>query len=364
MSDFLPINAADLMNKRLNPIRFCVEDFLPTGLALLAGEPKLGKSFFALDLSLHVANGEPFFENNVNPSSVLYYALEDPERRLKDRLDGFCEEAPKNLYLPTSAPTIAQGLTTQISDYVAKDPSIKLVIIDTLQKIRDPHHVVDMSYSRDYAELQILKKLADSLDICILLIHHTRKGKDENPFHRILGTQGIMGTADTIFVLEHDSKHLNQAILHATGRDIESFDMKLKRNSENGAWDFVSNSNTAPKDFLAEPLIALVDHMSKVMTYKGDNTTLCEAINKQLKNPITPRRMKQLMNRNEDRLRTLGLTYESYPSNGKRYVSVTYAPIQTCAPCDTLEPIVTCDTNVTDDTTDTMDIIDMSDIPF
>ena len=249
-------------------------------------------------------------------------------------------------------------LVLKIKTFVEADPAIKLVIIDTLQKIRDPHRVVDMSYGRDYAELQILKKLADSLDICILLIHHTRKGNDENPFHRILGTQGIMGTADTIFVLENDGKHSNQAILHATGRDIESFDMKLKRNSENGAWDFLSNSNTSPKDFLSEALVALIDFMSTVMTYKGDNTTLCEQINKQLKTPITPNRLKQLMNRYEDQLRTLGLTHESYRSNGKRYISVTYTSTQTC------DTNVTVEASVTSGTNDTVDTIDMSDITF
>ena len=367
-SNFSPITASDLMEKNVKSIRYCIDTFLPTGLVVLAGSPKSGKSFFIYDMSIHVANGEPFLGYNVNRSSVLYYALEDSENRLKDRLLGLVEEAPDNLYIATSAPTLEDGLLGQIYSFVENHTDTRLVIIDTLQKIRKN---ADMSYGNDYSELASIKTLADSLDICILVIHHTRKANDADPFNRILGTNGIAGTADTIFVLDKAPKDTDNAILYCRGRDIEERKLKLKRNHDNGAWDLVSDSQTAPEDFLPQPLMVLLKIMEETEQYHGDNTTLCDKINQHLLRPIQPKALKQLMNRHRDELEKAGLFYEDHRSNGKRYIDIIY--IATCDTMDTSVPNDTCDTtdtsvpNGTCGTTDTdgiSDTCDMSDILF
>ena len=66
--------------------KWIVPDLLPTGLASLAGRPKLGKSWLALQLAAAVACGEHFLDWAVQDGRVLFIALEDPPRRLRDRL--------------------------------------------------------------------------------------------------------------------------------------------------------------------------------------------------------------------------------------------------------------------------------------
>ena len=350
ISNFSPITAYELMEKDVKSIRYCIDTFLPAGLVVLAGSPKAGKSFFIYDMSIHVAKGEPFLGYKANRSSVLYYALEDSESRLKDRLLGFVEEAPANLYISTSAPTLEDGLLEQIRRFVETHPDTRVIIIDTLQKIRKN---AEASYGNDYSELAGIKTLADLLGICILVIHHTRKANDADPFNKILGTNGIAGTADTIFVLDTNPKDPDNAILHCKGRDIEERKLKLRRNHDNGAWDLVADSQSEPAEFLPQPLLELIKFMSGVEEYHGDNTSLCECINKSLKRPIQSKTLKQLMNRHREELEDAGLFYEDYRSNGKRYIDITY--------------IAVCDTNGTNDTDDTCvtsDTVDMSDIPF
>jgi RecA-family ATPase len=50
-------NAADLQHKTFEPMRWIVPDILPEGLSMLAGRPKIGKSWAALDIATAVASG-------------------------------------------------------------------------------------------------------------------------------------------------------------------------------------------------------------------------------------------------------------------------------------------------------------------
>ena len=64
-----------LMNTVLPPIRFVVSQLLPQGLHVLAGAPKVGKSWLSLWLCLQVAKGEPAWEFSTTQGDVLYLCL-------------------------------------------------------------------------------------------------------------------------------------------------------------------------------------------------------------------------------------------------------------------------------------------------
>src|SRR5262245_12597609 len=76
-------------------MRWAVEGILAEGLNLLAGAPKLGKSWFALNIALAVASGGTALGAiEVDAGEVLYLALEDTPRRLQSRLVRFLADAP------------------------------------------------------------------------------------------------------------------------------------------------------------------------------------------------------------------------------------------------------------------------------
>ena len=116
-------------------------------------------------------------------------------------------------------------------------------LIDTLQKIRDMKSE-NYCYAGDYRTMSILKAIADRFHIAILLIHHTRKQPSADPFDMISGTTGLMGCADSSFVLRKDKRLSEFADFYGTGRDIEDLHFSLRFNLEEKCWDLVSSNRS------------------------------------------------------------------------------------------------------------------------
>ena len=185
------IDGETLMDKRLPPTKFCVDTLLPQGLCILGDSPKIGKSWFVLDLCVHVARGEPIWNLPVTQGETLYLCLEDSERRIQERLNTLTDDVPQGLYFATGKTSIESGVCDWIRDFKREHPDIILVAIDTFQLIRTP--TADVSYGKDYAELQPLRILADELGISLLLVHHLRKMGDKDPINKLSGSTGIAG---------------------------------------------------------------------------------------------------------------------------------------------------------------------------
>ena len=226
------IDADTLMSTPLPVTRFIVEGLLPEGLHILAGSPKIGKSWLALWICLRVSKGEPVWELPVTQGTVLYLCLEDSYARIQNRLFQITDDAPNTLHFANLSSSIGGELENQITLFLTEHPDTNLIVIDTLQKIRDI--VPDSnSYANDYRDLSMLKNLADKHHIAILLIHHLRKMKDDDPMNMISGTTGLSGATDSNFVLRRKDRNSPHAKLHCTGRDIESRVLELSRERKN-----------------------------------------------------------------------------------------------------------------------------------
>lgn len=211
----------------MEPISWLVEGLLAPGLYFLGGSPKVGKSWLALQLCLAICRGDPFLGFHTRKSEVLYLALEDGPQRLHARALHLTEEAPAGLHLCGHAPMIGQGLEQQLDQILADHPNIRLVIIDTLQKVRMVAGA-NASYGNDYQDAAALKELADRCNVCLLVVHHLRKMPDEDPFNRLSGTNGLTGAADGTIILIRQKRQEGTALLTATGRDIEDVELTLE----------------------------------------------------------------------------------------------------------------------------------------
>lgn len=188
----------EIMTTVYKPIEFVVEGLIAQGLYLLAGAPKVGKSWLALDMCLSIAKGEKILGQKATQGVTLYLCLEDSYERIQKRLYELTDEPTENLYFAIMADTIGSGLEIQIEKFKSEHTDLKLVVIDTLQKIRES---AEKSYGSDYKKLSSLKSLDDKLAITIVLVHHTRKCKDSDPFNMISGSTGISGCVDGSMVL-------------------------------------------------------------------------------------------------------------------------------------------------------------------
>ena len=204
--NILPLRTVDgaaLMSQPLRPPNFVVDTLLAQGLHILAGSPKVGKSWLALWLSVMVAKGELVWGMSVKQGTTLYLCLEDSVLRIQNRLFEITEDAPSSVHFCTECDLIGQGLEEQVETFLTAHPDTVLVIIDTLQMVRPAR---DATYANDYRDLSALKRIADAHGIAILLIHHLRKETADDVFNRISGTTAISGAVDSSFTLVEERR--------------------------------------------------------------------------------------------------------------------------------------------------------------
>ena len=277
MNKLSVIDGETLLDMDLNAPRFCVQNFLPQGLSILGGAPKMGKSWLVMDLCVRIAKGEAMWNMETTQGTTLYLCLEDPYFRVQQRLGCITDEAPPNVFFANAASTLAEDLEQQIIEFVKDHPDTVLIVIDTFQMVRASNG--EPSYGGDYQELQKLKWIADALRISILLVHHLRKQGDRDPINRLSGTTGIGGAVDAIFILDKDERNQNHAKLICTGRDIEHRELELRFNKESCVWDMISDSldspeNLLPQEMKVELAAILLDDIRRVTHFARQNEML------------------------------------------------------------------------------------------
>ena len=238
------VDAETLLSTPMSKTMFIVDGLISQGVNVISGASKIGKSWLMLWLGLQVAQGNSIWGLPTLQCDVLYLSLEDTQRRIKDRLYNLTDSAPDNLYFAVTSGLIGGGLEEQITDFLTEHSATKLVIIDTLQKVRDSKGSAGKEgmYGNDYDDISSIKRIADGFNIAILLVHHLRKLQDsDDPFNDVSGSTGIIGAADTNFILRR-KRSGNAATLLVSGRDVEYQELTLQFNDL--VWELVERKNS------------------------------------------------------------------------------------------------------------------------
>ena len=323
------ISAQDLLNANLPPIQYLIEDILPMGTSILAGAPKAGKGWFVLLMSLRIAAGEPFLRWETNQAGVLYLSFEDSPQRLQGRMNKLLDgtPAPPWFFLTTTVVNLDDGLLDHINDFIKVHPEIKLVIIDTLQKVRGQQVRGEQWYSQDYRELGAIKEEMDRKGVSVLFVHHLTKTKDkDDPFNEIAGTTAISGAMDTMMVLKKPSRKAKRATLHVTGRDVEDDEINIVMNEDNCQWEFLGDAEAvAREDALADYQVSKLPKTIKALLdetpdkrWAGNAKSLLQAGERLFKTPLAPSAQglsKSLAAQKDLLLEVDGIVYE-ITSNG------------------------------------------------
>ena len=230
------------------------------------------------------------------------------------------------MYFATGCTSIESGVCDWLRDFKRQHPEVSLIAIDTFQLIRTP--TPEVSYGGDYAELQVLKELADELGICLLLVHHLRKMNDRDPVNKLSGSTGISGAVDAIFVLDKNERIERFATLYASGRDIRDRKIQLELDKDACVWTLIADSLTMPETMLPDEMAYVFGFVwrSKNHEFVGTNTELAQHVSSALGKEVNPKGLKQMMNRYRYQLEDLGVFFESKRSNGQKYIVVKYRP--------------------------------------
>ena len=316
------IDGATLMSLPLRPPNFVVDSLLSQGLHILAGSPKVGKSWLALWLAVTVAKGEPVWGMGVNQGTTLYLCLEDSQLRIQNRLFEITEDAPDNVHFCTESRILGDGLEEQLRQFLAEHSDTVLVIIDTLQMIRGTTY--DNTYANDYRDLSALKKLADAHGIAIMLIHHLRKEKADDVFNRISGTTAISGAVDSSFTLVEERRGSGMARLSCIGRAIEYWELELRRNTDN-VWEVTADSCQSP-ELLGGHVIFLISELLRGRSeFTGTPTELAQRVDPDGTEGVTPKNVSRKILQSTAALSEMGITAVVRRSNGRRLVELRRA---------------------------------------
>lgn len=237
---FSPRPICELMGQNFEPPRWAVDDILPEGLTILAGKPKSGKSWMALDIALAISRGDKVLgDYDTTKGEALYLALEDNGRRLRDRLNAIADEDKtrenSRLFYCTDIPGMGNGGITALESWLNEHPDCRLVIIDTLARFMPPTERGANAYQSDYAIAARLQTLAIKYQIALLLVHHLRKGKSEDINDEISGSNGLSGAADATWILKRPNNE-TVGVLHLRGRDVEEMKLSAEFNKETCRW--------------------------------------------------------------------------------------------------------------------------------
>ena len=316
------VDTETLQSTPMAQILYILEGLIPQGVIILSGASKAGKSWLVLWLALMVAQGLPVWGLPTLRCDVLYLSLEDTPRRLQNRLYNLTDTAPDNLYFAVTSGLIGSGLEEQLIAFLSCHPNTKLIIIDTLQKVRDSRGGTGKAgmYGNDYDDISSIKRIADDYNIAILLVHHLRKLKDsEDPFNNISGSTGIIGAADTNYVL-HRKRDSNTATLLVSGRDVEYQELTLQFNDL--IWELVErkNSEDIHKAELPQFLFQVLDFMRSRSEWVGTATELLAAMGEQevTSNMVT----KYLGQFARDVLEPVGIVYRTKRTGKSRLIKL------------------------------------------
>ena len=282
------ISANELQTAQIDPPEWLIPNVLPQGLAILCASSKIGKSWMAMQMCAAISRGQPFLNYPTNKAGCLYLALEDGLFRLKDRMNKTVkgERAPENFYMAIKADALDGSLIKQLDEELDEHPEIKIIIIDTLQKVRGMVLKNEVAYATDYRELGTLKDYADQHKLCIFLIHHLRKMADENDvFNMISGSNGIMGVCDTIFIIYKKKRQDENAVLFMTGRDIRQQDVVVHFDEDKYHWDIIGTAEEEEhkrkqRAYESNPLVKTIKHLVKnsPLGWKGTAGDLLKAV--------------------------------------------------------------------------------------
>jgi hypothetical protein len=213
-----------------------VPGLIPEGVTLLAGDAKIGKSWAALALGCGVATGDRVFSYfDTVQGDVLYLALEDADQRIQERLDDLLgdDEAPDNLHITydcSPLPLLVEELQAWVTDH----PETRLILVDVLAKVRPNVPGARDAYLNDYKTVTPLQRFALEAHVGVVGVTHTnQRDMVSDILHSVTGTTGIVGSADTILLLQR-ARNATNGRLHVTGRDLTEgvFDMEF----HGGVW--------------------------------------------------------------------------------------------------------------------------------
>lgn len=240
----------DYKDREIPKVDWIVDGLVAPGVGTIASPPKYGKSFLMLQLAVSISEGFDFLGFNTKRSTVLYYDLEfgeDATARRMEKMYGKSFRDFDNIvyfgkndnvgYLDNSSNNFIHNMETAL----LKNPNTRLVIIDVINSIIPPEtkqsNTADGGKQAVYDEMKKLQAIVKKYGIAIIVVDHTRKGKDaDDPFNDINGSIGKVAASDFIWVLRKQSRFADEGIMYCQSKEGASKELIMHKDPQNLRW--------------------------------------------------------------------------------------------------------------------------------
>ncbi len=229
----------ELMKTQMEIPQFFVAGVLPEGLSAVVSPGKIGKSFLMSGVSISICSGANALGHlPTKQCEVLYIDLEQNPSKSKARwAQLLCgDEPPSGLHIAYEWKRLDAGGLEDIERFLDKERAVKVVIIDVFTKVKPISGAKGMNaYDQEYVILGKLKEIADRRRMAIVFVHHTNRTKSEDPLDSISGTNAMVGTPDSLWLLSRTrGKKIGK--LYVTGRAAQEVSYELIWSPSIGTW--------------------------------------------------------------------------------------------------------------------------------
>lgn len=248
-------NTYDLLHTEFPPQKWTVPDLIPVGLTILAGRPKLGKSWLALQVAIAVGTGGTVLGKSVDRNRVLYLALEDGERRLQRRLRQLGAPDTALIDFRLEWPSLAKN--AQVLTEAIEKHDYGLVVVDTLSRAfggADQNHQGEMTLA-----MGTVQRIAIENNITILLIDHQPKTAHsaQDVIDNVMGATAKAAVADTVIGL-YRTRSEKTADLKASGRDIDDVELPIAFDIAHCGWQLIRGIPNIRKGSVQDEIVAVL----------------------------------------------------------------------------------------------------------
>ncbi len=234
-------------------------------LALVDGDPGLGKSAMTLDLAARVSAGNGFPDGaDCEPAGVVLLSAEDGlADTIRPRLDAAGADVGRILALATVPDEDGHDRLLSIPEDLGiiekgiRRVGARLVVVDPLMAFlsSETNSHRDQDVRRALAPLA---GLAERTGASVLVVRHLNKAAANNPLYRGGGSIGIIGAARMAFVDGKDPQDENRRVLASTKNNLAMPPASLMfglEEAESGSVrvNWLGQSEVSAKDLLATP---------------------------------------------------------------------------------------------------------------
>lgn len=291
-----------------------LEGLLKPGLYILAGPSKVGKSMIVTSLANAVANGTSYLGRNTHQGIVIYFDNDNYASQTQSRVEALNLKGSDQLIYNFENARSFSGMRNYIL-YSLEDKiaDLKLVVIDCYANLYDLNDID--RYTDNYSFLKSISSFAMEYAICILLVHHTKKGNLAGQ-DALLGSRALTAATSGTITIEIENDFATNAVLAFNLRHLKE-KIQIKKDSQRINWILNEDVETI-EDHIDINVLSIIHTLAKHPSKQLEGS--CQELSARINYTENPKGLYRFLERHRDTLVENKVTFYKTRNGQKRQI--------------------------------------------